>query len=115
MAGGSHRITASDRGKARAADLLTLNQYIGPAPVSLTEYTDWVRAQSVQMPKVTPADLRRAFHEMVLSEETLSRLGTAVFFRAFLFFFWAPGKGENHIPNFGSPNFKQEVLVTHPP
>src|SRR2546422_11089166 len=95
MAGGSHRITASDRGKARAADLLTLNQYIGPAPVSLTEYTDWVRTQSVQMPKVTPADLRRAFHEMVLSEETLSRLGTAGVFRGVHFFLGAAGNWED--------------------
>src|SRR2546422_10463760 len=104
MAGGSHRITASDRGKARAADLLTLNQYIGPAPVSLTEYTDWVRTQSVQMPKVTPADLRRAFHEMVLSEETLSRLGTAGFSGGFLFFFWTAGNGGAKNPDCVSRN-----------
>ena len=74
MVGGSHRITASDRGKARAADLLALNQYTGPAPVSLGEYTAWVHSQSVQSPKIAPADLRRAFHEMVLSDEILTLL-----------------------------------------
>jgi len=78
MVGGSHRVTASERGKTRAADLLALNQYTGPAPVSLGEYTAWVHSQSVQSPKIAPSDLKRAFHELVLSEEILSRLGTAV-------------------------------------
>src|SRR2546422_8457533 len=52
MVGGSHRVIASERGKARAADLLALNQYTGPAPVSLGEYTAWVHSQSVQSPKI---------------------------------------------------------------
>ncbi len=113
MAGGSHRITASDRGKARAADLLTLNQYIGPAPVSLTEYTDWVRAQSVQMPKVTPADLRRAFHEMVLSEETLSRLGTAVVSGASIFLYGPPGTGKTSIASCVPEIYNDDVWIPH--
>src|SRR5712692_4452486 len=78
MSGGSHRIAASAQGKLRAADLLSLSQYVGPAPVSLSEYANWVRTQSVQTLKIGEADLKRAFHELVLSDDLLSRLGTAV-------------------------------------
>ena len=34
MSGAAHRIVASARGKERAAELLSMNQYAGPAPVS---------------------------------------------------------------------------------
>src|SRR5580698_3383345 len=47
MSAGSHRIVATSQGKARASDLLKINQYIGPAPVSLMDYTLRVRAKSV--------------------------------------------------------------------
>ena len=39
MAAGSHVIVASAQGKQRSAELLTMNQYTGPAPVSLADYT----------------------------------------------------------------------------
>jgi len=113
MTGGSHRITTSDRGKARAADLLALNQYVGPAPVSVTEYTDWVRAQSVQMPRVTRADLRRAFHELVLSEEVLSRLGAAVVSGASIFLYGPPGTGKTRIASCIPEIYNDDVWIPH--
>lgn len=113
MVGGSHRITASDRGKARAAELLTLNQYVGPAPVSLTEYTTWVRTQSVQTTKIAPADLRRAFHELVLSEETVSRLGTAVVSGASIFLYGPPGTGKTSIACSIPEIYNDEVWIPH--
>src|SRR5215831_21173426 len=48
MAGSSHRIVASAQGKQRAAELLMLSQYAGPAPVSLADYIVRVNMQSVQ-------------------------------------------------------------------
>jgi hypothetical protein len=79
MTAGSHRIVASGLGKSRAADLLSISQYVGAAPVSLAEYATWVKIQSVQTPEIGHADLRRAFQQLVLSDEILSQLGTAVF------------------------------------
>lgn len=48
MVGGSHRIALTAYGKSRAADLLAMSQYAGPAPVSLMDYTLQVGAQSVR-------------------------------------------------------------------
>lgn len=113
MVGGSHRIIASDRGKARAADLLALNQYTGPAPVSLGEYTAWVHSQSVQAPKIAPADLRRAFHELVLSEEILTRLGTAVVSGASIFLYGPPGTGKTSIASCIPHIYNDDVWIPH--
>src|SRR6202166_342782 len=47
LTGGTHRIVASQEGRQRAADLLSLNQYTGPAPVSLDDYVARIKQQSV--------------------------------------------------------------------
>lgn len=113
MVGGSHLITASEQGKARAADLLSLNQYVGSAPVSLTEYTTWVRTQSVQTTKIRSEDLRRAFHELVLSEEILSRLGTAVVSGASIFLYGPAGTGKTAIACCLPEIYNDDVWIPH--
>ncbi len=113
MVGGSHRITASEQGKARAADLLALSQYVGPAPVSLSEYIAWVRAQSVQTPKIATEDLRRAFHELVLRDEILSRLGTAVVSGASIFLYGPPGTGKTSIASCIPEIYNDDVWIPH--
>src|ERR1700745_728401 len=94
MAMGSHRIAVSAHGKTRATELLSLNRYAGPAPVSLADYTTRVNAQSVQLLAIQPSDLKHAFQHLVLPEATLTRLGAAVVSGTSLFLFGAPGLGD---------------------
>jgi predicted ATPase with chaperone activity len=97
MSAGSHRITASVEGKRRAAELATLSPYAGPAPVSLSAYCERVRAQSIVRAKVTPADLARAFQHLVLDQEILSRLGTAIVSGTSIFLHGPSGTGKTTI------------------
>jgi hypothetical protein len=113
MSGGSHRIAATAQGKSRAADLLSLSQYAGPAPVSLTEYTNWVRVQSVQTPRIGNADLKRAFHELILSEELLSQLGTAVVSGTSIFLYGPSGTGKTSIAGKIPEIYNDDVWVPH--
>ncbi len=94
---GSHRIVASGQGKQRAADLLALNQYAGPAPVSLEDYSARIRAQSVQHVQVRPTDLARAFQQIVLDEDILTRLGTAVISGTSAFLYGPSGTGKTTV------------------
>ena len=75
---GTHRIAITAIGKARAAELLALNQYAGPAPVTLMDYTLRVHSQSVQQTEIKDADLDRAFHELVLPDDLIARLGIEI-------------------------------------
>ncbi len=97
MTGGAHRIAASAQGKVRAADLLSLSQYAGPAPVCLADYTARVYAQSVRQTQVHPEDLLRAFHSLVLDDDLISRLGTAVVSNTSIFLYGPPGTGKTTI------------------
>jgi len=113
MTGGSHRIVATGQGKARAIELLSLNQYAGPAPVSLLDYTTRVHSQSVQQAVIQPADLERAFEPLVLDDDILSRLGTAVASGTSIFLYGSPGTGKTSIANCIAAIYEDDVWLPH--
>ena len=97
MAAGSHVIIASMQGKHRAAELLAMNQYTGPAPVSLADYSMRVSMQSVQQITLRPADVNRAFYQLVLDQDMLTRLGTALVSGTSMFLHGPSGTGKTSI------------------
>lgn len=78
MAGGIYRFALTMQGRTRAAELLALSHYVGPAPVPLSDYAKRVREQSVQHLAIHAAQMKRAFEKLVLSDDVLYRLGTAI-------------------------------------
>jgi len=97
MTGGTHRIVATQEGRQRAADLLSLNQYAGPAPVSLGDYIYRVRTQSVKNSRISPKDVREALCDLVLGDDLLLRIGTAVVSGTSMFLYGPPGTGKTSI------------------
>ncbi len=97
MLGNVYRIAISSSGRARAMELLALNQYTGPAPVSLDSYIQQIRAQGVHNFEVHPEDLARAFQNLVLDEKTLYQLGTAINSGHSIFLYGPTGTGKTTI------------------
>jgi hypothetical protein len=113
MSGGSHRIAATSQGKARALDLLKLNQYAGPAPVSLMDYALRVRAKSVQQTRISKQDLIRAFYPLVLDENMLHRLGTALISGASIFLHGPAGTGKTSLAAGLPAIFSDQVWIPY--
>jgi predicted ATPase with chaperone activity len=113
MAMGSHRIAVSAHGKTRATELLSLNRYAGPAPVSLADYTARVNAQSVQLLAIQPSDLKRAFQQLVLPEATLTKLGAAVVSGTSIFMYGPSGTGKTTIGSCIPAIYNDTVLVPY--
>ena len=63
---GNNRYGMLDRGWQRAQQLLELNGYIGPAPVSLSAYTEMVIEQSAARKPIQPEAVRAALSGLVL-------------------------------------------------
>ena len=97
MVGGVHRITTTDQGKSRALELMRLNQYVGPAPISLGDYTKWVNVQSVKNVAVSPVSVRESFNHLILGDEVLDSLGTAIVSGGSLFLYGPAGTGKTSI------------------
>ena len=71
--------------------------YFDAAPVSLKDYAAAVAAQSIHRLKVQPADVRKAFSDLALSDVMLQRVGRAVRSGKGLFLYGAPGNGKTCI------------------
>jgi predicted ATPase with chaperone activity len=110
MVGNVYHIAISSQGRARAGELLALNQYTGPAPVSLESYVQQIRAQSVHNFEVHPHDLARAFDHLVLDEKTLYQLGTAVNSGSSIFLYGPTGTGKTTIAETLSRVFAEEFV-----
>ncbi|RJR32971.1 MAG: hypothetical protein C4576_28710 [Desulfobacteraceae bacterium] len=114
MDGSVHRVTTTAMGKSRALELLSQNQYAGPAPVSHKEYKSGISAQSVRDAMITPADVERAFKDLVLDAETLNRIGSAAVSGRSLFLYGPTGTGKTLMAETLSRVFAQdEVFVPY--
>jgi hypothetical protein len=91
---GTQVIAATGAGKERGSQLFAFSHYAGPAPVSLEDYSARVRRQSLQHTIVEPSQLRRAFEDLVLDDDLLTRLGTAVVSGTSIFLYGPPGTGK---------------------
>lgn len=113
MVAGIHRVTTTSMGKSRALELLSRNQYSGPAPVSLQDYVHMVRAQSVVDTEVGPPDIRRAFSHLVLPETSLDQLGTAIVSGTSIFLYGPTGTGKTSIAETFPKIYKDHVLIPY--
>jgi hypothetical protein len=89
-----YRYTITSHGRDRAREALERCQYVGPAPVTLDVYADWVRRQTVNTTRISWDDLRRGFSHLVLSNRFLMMLGPAVNSGKSLFLYGPAGNGK---------------------
>lgn len=113
MSGGTHRIATSMEGRQRAADLLSLNQYTGAAPVSLADYVARAKHQSIQATGVRPEQLADAFEQLVLGDDMLLRIGTAVVSGTSMFLYGPPGTGKTSIASRVTAIYNDYVWIPY--
>ncbi|MBM4297037.1 MAG: ATPase, partial [Deltaproteobacteria bacterium] len=94
---GNNRYGLLDRGFQRAQQLLAINAYIGPTPVSLQAYTEMILRQSAARDIVEPEAVRGAMSELVLPEPTIQTLGLVASSRRSLFLSGPAGNGKTAI------------------
>lgn len=84
-------------GRTRAREALAISAYVGPAPVPLSVFREWVQRQSVRNHRVSPERIKGGFDDLVLSPEVLEALGPAVNHGRSLFLYGHPGNGKTAI------------------
>ncbi len=97
MVGNDRQIAITSQGRSRARELLSWNQYAGPAPVSLETYARQVRLQSVRNVEVHPAIMQKTLAHLVLDDRTVTRLGTALNSGGSVFLYGPTGAGKTTI------------------
>src|SRR6185437_9545637 len=94
---GNNRYGMLDRGWQRAQQLLDMNGYIGPAPVSLPAYSEMVLRQTAARDPVEPQSVVGAMSGLVLPEASVQTLGLVANSRRSLFMTGPSGNGKTTI------------------
>ena len=112
------QFTITTTGRQRARELLEINQYAGPAPVPIGNYSAMAARQAEVEVVVNRARLQEAFAHLVLNLRLLDHLGPAISARHACFLYGPSGNGKTSIADasaglMGPPIFIPHALYAH--
>jgi hypothetical protein len=107
------RYALTDRGRMFAMEALAKNGYLGPAPVSIDQYTALVKAQSVHAHQISRQQMQDAFSDIVIRDSLLDELGPAVHSARPIFIYGPPGTGKTYIGQRLARLLGEPVLIPH--
>jgi predicted ATPase with chaperone activity len=84
----------TEAGRNLAREHLQQNQYAGPVPVPLYQYTEVVRRQKLRDNWLTPVLLTNAFKHLVVEADVLAQIGPAVNASKSFLIYGKPGNGK---------------------
>lgn len=93
----AYTFALTDLGRERAREYLLLSSYVGPAPVTLEQYTEVARKQTVRKEAIGPEAMEAAFEGVVLPQGMLDRLGPALNSGRSIFLYGPSGNGKTFI------------------
>jgi predicted ATPase with chaperone activity len=85
------------KGTSALQDAVDKTTYVGPAPVPFADYVESVLAQTVKKMVVTRRSIRKAFEDLVITENVFNEIGPAINSAQSIFFFGYPGNGKTSI------------------
>ncbi|WP_437203224.1 ATPase [Planctomicrobium sp. SH664] len=93
----SYRYLLTEAGRVRAREAFEECRYVGPAPVSLEQYSRQCRVQSIRHLTLTPQQLQHSLRELIVDADLVQRLGPAVNGGQAIFLHGPPGNGKTVI------------------
>lgn len=108
---GDYTYVITQSGMTLAKELARECTYFGSVPVTLKQYLDAMKMQSVADQAVRSPDLRRAFSDLLLEDDLLRVLGPAINSGRGLFLFGEPGNGKTSIAERISKSFGTTMWI----
>ena len=94
MGNSSGVFALTETGRNLAREYLENNQYAGPVPVPLYQYSEVVRRQRLAENWLSPSALKGAFKHLVVEQDILARIGPAVNSNKSFLIYGQPGNGK---------------------
>lgn len=108
---GDYTYVVTEKGMQLAKQLAKECTYYGCAPVSLEQYVESVRLQSIADQRVRQRDLQRAFSDLLLEDSVLRTLGPAINSGRGLFLFGEPGNGKTSVAERVADAFGTSIWI----
>jgi predicted ATPase with chaperone activity len=112
MVGNDYTFTLTASGRALAGARSEICGYVGPAPVSIQQYHQVVKAQTAHI-KLSRESLREAFSDLVLPDGLLDNLGPSLVGHQSLFLYGGSGNGKTSIAERILRVYTDTVLVPY--
>jgi predicted ATPase with chaperone activity len=93
----TYQYTITGKGIGRAREVLDRGQYVGPAPVTLSDYSEGIRRQPMLTASIHEQTMRQALAHLVIPEDMIERLGPAANSGRSIFLYGDPGNGKTVI------------------
>ena len=107
------RYSLTDKGRAHAEQCLEGNRYVGPAPVPLEDYWDWVEAQTIHQVQVSQERLQEVFGDYVVTPGLFNKIGPAINSGRSIFLFGPSGNGKTLMATCIGRAFEEPVYIPH--
>lgn len=108
---GDFTYTLTDAGRDRARRFMVESMYVGAAPVPIDAYVASVKAQTITAHSPQADDLRRAFSDILVSQEMFDVLGPAINSGRGMFLYGFPGNGKTSIAERITKCFGDEIFI----
>lgn len=108
---GDFEYALTDAGRERAKRFLEETTYCAQAPVTLPDYVESVRLQTIEHEHGGPEALREAFADLVIADSVLDQLGPALNSGRGLFIFGEPGNGKTSIAERVTACFGSSIWI----
>ncbi len=109
----AYQYVISDKGRARARELMNDDGYVGPAPATLADYVQAVKFQSIAGQSITAENIREATRDLILSEALYNQIGPAVNSGKAIFLHGHPGNGKTALAEAMGTMMRGNILIPH--
>ncbi len=103
----------TNKGMARAKELMEQCAYVGPAPIPIRVYTDYIDRYQVPWEGLTEQALRNALNDLVVNDRLIRKLGPAFNSGKSMFLYGNAGNGKTSIAERFARALQGGVLVPY--
>lgn len=101
----------TDSGRDRAKRYSDICSYFGASPVSFQDYVNSVKRQTINDQSPSQADLEKAFSDLLISPDLLTKLGPAINSGRGMFLYGYPGNGKTSIAERVTASFGKHIWI----
>ncbi|HVK10516.1 MAG TPA: ATP-binding protein, partial [Gemmataceae bacterium] len=101
------------KGTAALEEATSKTSYVGPCPVPFSDYAEAVLAQTVKKLTVTRRSIRKAFEDLIITDDVFNEIGPAINSAASIFFFGYPGNGKTSVAERITRLMGDNIYIPH--